>query len=227
MSNAQDDAATDLLIREVDEDLRHENLQKIWKRYGALMVGGAVAVVLGVAAIQGWQVYQRNQAQLASQRFAAAILQVDQGDKAKGIDSLQALAAEGNSGYRLLAEMKMAQMKVESGDNAAAIALYEKVAGDSGIDGVYRDLASLKAAYLKLSAGQVDGLEARMTPLAVESSPWRHSAREVLALVALKAGDTAKAQDWLRKVTDDVAAPTAIRGRAAEFLAALDNGAKG
>ncbi|MGE4278129.1 MAG: tetratricopeptide repeat protein [Magnetospirillum sp.] len=227
MSNTRDDAATDLLIREVDDDLRQENLHKLWKKYGALMVGGAVAVVLSVAGVQGWQVYQRNQAQLASQRFAAAILQVDKGDKVKGADSLQALAAEGNSGYRLLAEMKMAQMKVESGDLAAAIALYEKVAGDSGIDGVYRDLASLKAAYLKLNVGQVDGLEARMTPLAVEASPWRHSAREVLALVALKAGDNAKAQDWLRKVTDDVAAPTAIRGRAAELLAALDNGAKG
>jgi len=227
VSNTRDDAATDLLIREVDDDLRQENLHKLWKKYGALMVGGAVAVVLSVAGVQGWQVYQRNQAQLASQRFAAAILQVDKGDKVKGADSLQALAAEGNSGYRLLAEMKMAQMKVESGDLAAAIALYEKVAGDSGIDGVYRDLASLKAAYLKLNVGQVDGLEARMTPLAVEASPWRHSAREVLALVALKAGDNAKAQDWLRKVTDDVAAPTAIRGRAAELLAALDNGAKG
>lgn len=227
MTNAKDDAATDLLIREVDDDLRQENLQKLWKKYGGLLIGGAVAIVAGVAALQGWQVYQKNQAQAASQRFGAAILQLDTGEKAKGVEALQSLAVEGNAGYRLLAEMKMAQMKVEDGDNAAAIGLYEKVAGDSGVDGVYRDLASLKAAYLKLSAGQVDGLEARMAPLAAESNPWRHSAREILALVALKAGDTAKARDWLRKVADDVAAPSAIRGRAAELLAALDNGAKG
>lgn len=227
MTNAKDDAATDLLIREVDDDLRQENLQKLWKKYGGLLIGGAVAIVAGVAALQGWQVYQKNQTQAASQRFGAAILQLDTGEKAKGVEALQSLAVEGNAGYRLLAEMKMAQMKVEDGDNAAAIGLYEKVAGDSGVDGVYRDLASLKAAYLKLSAGQVDGLEARMAPLAAESNPWRHSAREILALVALKAGDTAKARDWLRKVADDVAAPSAIRGRAAELLAALDNGAKG
>jgi len=227
VTNAKDDAATDLLIREVDEDLRQENLQKLWKTYGGLLIGGAVALVLGVAGIQGWQVYQHNQAQAASQRFAAAILQLDKGEKAKGVEALQTLAADGNAGYRLLSEMKMAQVKVEEGDTAAAVTLYEKVAGDSGIDGVYRDLASLKAAYLKLSAGQVDGIEARMAPLAVEANPWRHSAREVLALVALKAGDTAKARDWLRKVADDVAAPAAIRGRAAELLAALENGAKG
>lgn len=227
MTNAKDDAATDLLIREVDDDLRQENLQKLWKKYGGLLIGGAVAIVAGVAALQGWQVYQKNQTQAASQRFAAAILQLDKGEKAKGGEALQSLAVEGNAGYRLLSEMKLAQMKVEDGDNVAAIGLYEKVAGDSGVDGVYRDLASLKAAYLKLSAGQVDGLEARMAPLSAESNPWRHSAREILALVALKAGDTAKAQDWLRKVADDVAAPSAIRGRAAELLAALDNGAKG
>lgn len=227
MTNAKDDAATDLLIREVDDDLRQENLQKLWKKYGGLLIGGAVAIVVGVAALQGWQVYQKDQAQAASQRFAAAIMQLDKGEKAKGVEALQSLVVEGNAGYRLLSEMKLAQMKVEDGDNVAAIGLYEKVAGDSGVDGVYRDLASLKAAYLKLSAGQVDGLEARMAPLSAESNPWRHSAREILALVALKAGDTAKAQDWLRKVADDVAAPSAIRGRAAELLAALGNGAKG
>lgn len=227
MTNAKDDAATDLLIREVDDDLRQENLQKLWKKYGGLLIGGAVAIVAGVAALQGWQVYQKDQTQAASQRFAAAIMQLDKGEKAKGVEALQSLVVEGNAGYRLLSEMKLAQMKVEDGDNVAAIGLYEKVAGDSGVDGVYRDLASLKAAYLKLSAGQVDGLEARMAPLSAESNPWRHSAREILALVALKAGDTAKAQDWLRKVADDVAAPSAIRGRAAELLAALGNGAKG
>ena len=90
-------------------------------------------------------------------------------------------------------------------------------------------MAGLKVALAQIdcTVGDVAGVEARMAPLAVESNPWRHSAREVLALLALKAGDTAKAQEWLRKVADDVAAPTAIRGRAAELLAALENGAKG
>jgi len=227
VTNPHDDAATALLIREVDDDLRQENMQKLWKKYGGLMVGGAVAIVLAVAGVQGWQVYQRNQAQESSQRFVQAVQLLDKGDTAKGVDALQALSVTGNVGYRLLADMKLAQVKIKDGDNAAAIALYDKVAGDSSIDGVYRDLASIKSAYLKLTVGDVAGVEARMAPLAVESNPWRHSAREVLALLALKAGDTAKAQEWLRKVADDVAAPTAIRGRAAELLAALENGAKG
>ena len=227
MTNAKDTAATDLLIREVDEDLRQENLEKMWKKYGGLLVGGALAAVLAVAGMQAWQTWRHNQGLEASQRFTDAIQMLDQGDKAKGIDALQALIGGGTDGYRLLAEMKLAQVKLADGDGKAAIALYDKVAADSGVDDVYRNLALLKSAYLKVGTDEVGTLEASLTPLAAEASPWRHSAREVLALLALKAGDTAKAQDWLRKVADDVVAPTGIRGRAAELLAALESAAKG
>ena len=227
MTNAKDDAAADLLIREVDEDLRQENLTKIWKKYGALMVAGAVSAILAVAGTQAWQTWRHNQNLDASQRFTEALSQLDQGDKAKGIDALQALAGNGTDGYRLLAEMKLAQVKLTDGDSQGAIALYDKVAVNGGVDDVYRNMALLKSAYLKLSLGEVGGVEPMVTPLAAESSPWRHSAREVLALLALKGGDTAKAQDWLRKIADDVAAPAGVRGRAAELLAALESAAKG
>jgi hypothetical protein len=64
-------------------------------------------------------------------------------------------------------------------------------------------------------------------PLAVESSPWRHSAREILALVAVRRGDAAKAADLYRKIADDQAAPQGLRARAAEMLAAVGGRAKG
>lgn len=227
MSNAKDDAAADLLIREVDDDLRQESLEKLWKKYGALMVGGAVAVILAVAGTQAWNTWRHNQDLESSRRFGEAVQLLDKGDKAKGLDALTALQVSGTDGYRLLAEMKLAQVKLADGDTKAAIALYDRVAADTGVDDVYRNVAQLKSAYLKLGLGEVSGLDAQMTPLSVESSPWRHSAREILALLALKAGDSAKAQDLLRKVADDVAAPTGVRGRAAELLSALDGADKG
>lgn len=227
MTDAKEDAAAALLIREVDEDLRQENLEKLWKKYGGLMIGGALAVVLAVAGGQAWQNWRHGQNVESSQRLSQAIADLEQGDKAKGVDALQSLAGNGTQGYRLLAEMKLAQVKLADGDAGAAIALYDKIAADGGIDDVYRNLALLKAAYLKIEAGQTAAVETAVTPLAAEASPWRHSAREVLALVALKSGDTAKAQDWLRKIADDIAAPTGIRGRAAELLAALESATKG
>lgn len=226
MTNPKDDAAADLLIREVDEDLRQENLEKLWKKYGSLFIAGAVAIVLMVAAVQGWRTWQHNRAVHASQRFNEALQTLDRGDKTKGTQQLEALVAEGSAGYRLLSEMKLAQLKLGAGDEAGAIALYEQIAA-SGADDLYRDLATLKAAYLKIEGGDAAQIEKSVTPLTVETSPWRHSAREVLAILALKQGDQDKAKEWLRKIADDIAAPSGIRGRAAELLAALESAAKG
>ena len=221
MSTQNDDAATDLLIKEVDEDLRQENLEKLWKRYGNLVVGASVALVLAVAANQGWHAWTAREKLKSSTQFSEASRLVEQGKKDDAAAILGKLAADGTSGYRILAELKLADLKQQTGDYSAAAALYEKIASGSG-DETYRASAKLKAAYLKLDGADAASVEAMVQPLAVESSPWRHSAREVLALAALKAGDQPKAKDLFAKLADDTAAPQGLRARAAEMLAVLD-----
>lgn len=227
MANVKNDAAADLLIREVDEDLRQENMIRLWKKYGAVLVAGAVAIVLAVAGTEGWQAWQARQRQQASTRFDEAAAALKQGDKAKGQEILAQLAASGPDGYKVLALMKQGEQKAAAGDAAGAAALYDGVAAMAGVDEAYRHIAALKAAYLKVETADPAVVEAVARPLAAETSPWRHSARELLALVALRRGDRAQALDQWRKLADDPSAPAGIRGRAAEMLAALENGAKG
>lgn len=229
LTNPKDDAAAELLIREVDEDLRQESLERLWKKYGPLMLGGALVVVVVVAGVQGWNNWRHDERLKSSLRYsdATAALRGDDAAKVKGLEELEHLAAEGSSGYRLLAQFKLAERAQARGDGAEAAALYDQVVAMSGVETHYRDLALLKSAYLKVEAGQIETVEKAVTPLAAEASPWRHSAREVLALVALRRGDQAKALEWLRKVADDAAAPNAIRGRAAEMLAAVQASVSG
>ena len=48
------------IFREVEEDVRRERLEKIWKAYGTYIV---VAIVLLFAGIGGWQFWQRHELQ--------------------------------------------------------------------------------------------------------------------------------------------------------------------
>lgn len=224
MTKPTDDAATDLLIKEVDEDLRQERLESLWKRYGGLFVGASVLVVAAVAGAQGWNAWDAKQRQQSSVHFDEATRLIEQGKRDQAQTILGKLVADGTSGYRVLAELKLADLRQEAGDLGAAAALYEKVAA-SGADATYRDVARLKAAYLKVDSADPAAIEKLAEPLAVESSAWRHSAREILALAAAKKGDAAKAADIYRKIADDQAAPQGLRARAAEMLAAL-GGAK-
>lgn len=228
MSTQNNDAAADLLIREVDEELKQEQLQAVWKKHGSLLVSGAVALVLAVAGWQAWNAWDGKQRAKSGGEFSAAMQALQQGNREEAVTQLGKVAAEGSAGYQVLADFKLADLKLASGDREGAIALFERVAAGRG-DDVYRDLARLKAGYLKLdgSDGDVSAAEASVAPLAVESSAWRHSAREIQALAALKRGDGARATDLFRKIADDPAAPQGVRARAAEMLAAAGSKAKG
>lgn len=227
MTKNTDDAAGELLIKEVDEELRQDQLNDLWKRHGNLLVGAAVALVLGVAGWQGWTAWQTKQNQAASRQYSEAQQLIEKGKAAEANEILAKITAEGTSGYRLLAGMEQAGQRLKAGDVAGAAALYDSLAADSGIDDLYRDLARLKAAYLKLDSGDAAAIAKSVESLAVESSPWRHSAREIQALAALKQGDGAKAADIYRKLAEDPAAPQGIKGRAAEMAAAAGGKAKG
>lgn len=226
MTTKNDDASADLLIREVDDELRHEQMQQLWRKYGSVAVAAAVALVLSVAGWQGWNTWQAKQRQQSGASFTAAIQALEQGKRDDALAALGKVAADGSAGYQVLADMKLADIKLAGGDRDGAVALYERVAASSA-DEVYRDLARLKAAYLKLDGTEPAAVEKMVEKLALESSPWRHSAREVLALAAAKRGDEAKAAELFRKIADDPAAPQGVRARAAEMLAATGAKAKG
>lgn len=226
MTTKNDDASAELMIREVDEELRQEQLQNLWKRYGSVAIGAGVALVVAVAGWQAWNAWQTKQRQTYGVVFTQASDLLQQGRRDEATAAFGKLAAEGTAGYKVLADLKLADLKLNSGDRDGAIALYERVAAGSA-DDAYRDLARLKAAYLKVDSADAAAVEKSVAPLAVESSAWRHSAREILALLALKQGDQAKAADLLRKIADDPAAPQGVRARATELLAAIGTKAKG
>lgn len=217
MTTKNDDAAAELLIREVDEELKQEQLQVLWKKHGNLLVAAATALVLGVAGWQGWKAWDTSQRAKAGDAFSAAMTSLQQGKRDEALAQLGKVATEGTAGYQVLADFKLADLKLASGDREGAIALFERVAVGKG-DEIYRDMARLKVAYLQLDGGDPAAVSASVAQLAAETSPWRHSAREIQALAAVKAGDVAAAEELFRKLADDPAAPQGVRARAAEML---------
>ncbi|CCG42279.1 tetratricopeptide repeat protein [Magnetospirillum molischianum] len=223
----QHDAAADLLIKEVDEDLRHEQLANLWKRHGILVVGFGVAAILAVAGWQGWRAWDGQQRKDSSQRFHEIASLLEQGKRDEAVDDLTRLASEGASGYRLLANLRLADLRQQQGDPAAAASIYRAVAADGSVAAVYRDMASIRAAYLTLDVTDPAQLDKAMEPLAVESSSWRHSAREIQALTALRRGDKVRAAELFSRLAEDAAAPEGMRTRAAEMLAVTGQADRG
>jgi hypothetical protein len=92
---------------------------------------------------------------------------------------------------------------------------------DSGTPSALRDLAKLLKVMRLVESGDPAALTADLAPLMAPENPWRFSATELTALLALKSGDQKHAADLFTKLADDQAAPSSLRARAAEMAAAL------
>jgi hypothetical protein len=220
VSASDNDRLGELLIQEVDEELRHEQYQKLWKRYGNWAIAGAIAVVLAVAGYQGWQTWQSKLRQREAAQFDAAARLVADGKTQDAIQAMGVLEDSSRTGYALAAGMARASMLADGGDVAGALATYEKVASSSA-PRQYRDLAVIKAALLALDAGDPASYEQRITDMTTAGNAWHYSATEILAMMAQKKGDTKRAIDLYKQIADDSQAPRNMRARATEMLAAL------
>ena len=211
----------DGLFREIDEELRQEHYAKLWKKYGTYVLGAALALVVGVAGFQGWRNYDVSTRTAEGMRFAEAqrLMRGDQNEAAAR--ALGSLAADANAGYALLARFQEAALLSSQGDRTGAIAAYRELAGDTGIDALYRDLALVLGALHEIDTADPAALSQRIAPLTADDNPWRYSAREIIAVLARRGGDASKARELYSGLANDVAAPSGIRARAQEMLAIL------
>lgn len=220
MSVSDQDRAGDLLIQEVDEELRHEQYAKLWSRYGHWAIGAAVAVVAVVAGYQGWQSWDHSQREKEALALQSAQALISQGKTQDASEALAKLAADAHGGIAVEAQMSRAEMFQKSGDVAGAIAAYDLLAKSSA-PALYRDLAVVKAALLALDAGDLSAYQARLAEIAAPTNAWHAQATEILAMAALKTGDMAKATELYKALSDDAGTPEGMRGRATQMLAAI------
>lgn len=200
------------IFNEVDEEVRREQLKKLWERYGNYLIAVAVVVVLAVAAWRGYEYWQARKAAEAGAAYDAATALADQGKHEEAEAAFAKLATGGTSGYRMLARLREAGELAER-DPKAAVAAYDAIAADSAGQPLVSDLASIRAAFLLVDTASFDEMARRLEPLAQPSGMFRHSAREMLALSAWRNGDSAAARRWADAVKSDPEAPNALRAR--------------
>ncbi|WP_426956516.1 tetratricopeptide repeat protein [Muricoccus radiodurans] len=212
------------IFDELQEDLRAERARQFWLRYGGLLAGLALLVLLGVGGWQGWRWYENRGAEAAGSAFMALHRSTERqgADLADAARRFDAIAADAPVGYRTLSLFRAAALKDETGDKAGALADYDRIANDRDADPLYRDLASLMWVLHGLDTTDPAALAARITPLTVAGAPWRASAQELQALIAVRRGETAEARRVLQALVADTTAPRGVRDRAARLMAQLE-----
>jgi hypothetical protein len=207
------------IFTEVDEEVRREQLKKLWERYGNYVIALAFLVVAGVAAYRGYDYWQTRQAAVAGAAFDAASKLADEGKHAEAEAAFAKLVTDGTAGYRPLAQLREAA-EIAERDPKAAVAVYDQIAKDNAGQPLVGDLAAIRAGFLLVDTAKLDEMTQRLEPLAQPSGPFRHTARELLALSAWRNNDAAALRRWSDAAKNDPEAPSGVRSRM-DVLASL------
>ena len=210
----------DEFFREVDEAVRQERWLKLWKRYGSLIIGAALAIVLGAAAGVAWREYRSSARLSEATQYAQAVELLRQDRPAEAADAFAALAENADSGYAVIARLRAAEARAEAGNPEARLETLTRLA-DSDAAPVYRELGRLLAAQQQLGQGELDALTQQLAGLTEVGGPWRHSALELQALAQMRAGETLEARRTLTALLSEPGAPGDLARRASELLEAL------
>jgi hypothetical protein len=226
MDSPKNDPKHDSLLREIDEDLRRERYEKLWKRYGSYLIGAGLLLVVGVAGFKIWNYQDELSRADAAQKLASA-MQLAASDRPLAEEKLQRLIKEAPAGYAMLAGFQHAALLADSGDRQAARTVYQDLQRPAS-PALYRDLAIILDAMTAIAGEALpldaDAIRDSLQPLVVDDNSWRFSARELMAIIDWRSGRTGEARGRLTALAADAQAPSDVRGRAQQLLTQLGEG---
>jgi hypothetical protein len=217
------DTNPDLAAQEVDEELRRDQLNALWKAYGKYVIGGAIGVVLAVGGSQLYDYLVRSDQEASSKEFAAAVTSSADADSETSISIWENASGELNPGYSAMAKIRAGQTMAKAGKLTDAVAVYDSVAANVEFDTVLREFSSYLAAIAVLDQGEdILDARARFGALSTKGQPWYFNASEQLAYIDMKEGATQAAYDIFSLLAEDSDTPQSIAVRARQFRDMLE-----
>lgn len=211
------------VFEEVNDDIRRDNMTKLWKRFGPWVIGVCVLIIAAVGGSQFYENYQVSQAVSASVAYQDYVdaLGEDGATGASGTEQLAVVEQSGHAGYIFLSKMSQADAYARDKNLIEAVKLYDTIASNSALQQNDRDVASIKAAYLLVDGATLDDIKARVANINVVENAFRFQARELIALSAYKNKDFKQSNQVFSELSQNAQTPDSIRARASNVLLLL------
>jgi len=193
------------IFDEIDEDLKRDQMQLLWARYGKIVMAAVAAIVLLVALRQGYAAWQTSQAEASASAYQQALKSDDV------VTALEAQRGQLTNGYAMLAQFQIAAEQAARDDFAAAEASYLALASDASLDPMYQQAATLLSVMVAPQDTDVSALEARLSDLETAAGPWQAMALETGAGLALRNGNKDAAVAKYKRLAEMAGVPAGMR----------------
>ena len=213
----------DVLLREVEEDLKYEKQLDFLKAYGPWVAGAAAILVAGVAGMQIWSGMQDQSRATAAEAFLTAAVESPEAPL-QAADALAQVSGQLEGGYKGLAGLREAGLLLAGDDKPAALASFRSVYDDPSLPDRMRDLARLRAALVMLDS---DAPSAAALSTTVTTEAFKPNALEIEAVASLATGNYDRAYTLFTSLAADETAGAGVASRASALAPVADAGRRG
>ncbi len=195
---------------EVDEALKQEKLENLWQKYGGLLIGAIIAIILGTAANAGYDAWKTNHDTKQTGIYLSAIenKNVTAADLIKTSEKVE-------GGLKTITEINAASAALKDGNKEEAAKLFAQISADDQADENFRALAT----YMTIHTSSDMSTEQKLVSLEAiandPENPWNLYAKLDAALILGEhQNDFTKARKFLQEISETEKAPKTLRQKA-------------
>ena len=203
------------IFDEINEDLKRDQMQLLWARYGKIVMAAVAAIVLLVALRQGYTAWQTSEVEASASAYQQALKSDDV------VVALETQLGQLTAGYAMLAQFQIAAEQAASDNFVAAEESYLALASDASLDPLYQQAATLLSVMVAPQDADVLALMVRLSNLETAAGPWQAMALETGAGLALRNGNKDTAVAKYKKLVQMADVPTGVRQRAERMIIML------
>ena len=209
------------ILREVDDQLRRDQIVRLGKRWGLVAIGVIVAGLLALGGWLWWRAERQEAVGLEGEAMASAITKLESGNTRGAEPQFKALTTSKADGYRVAARIALADGLLSKNDTKGAASAYAAIAADASVAQPFRDLALIRQTTAEFDTLKPEIVVSRLRGLTVAGNPWLGSAGEMVAVAYLRQGKRDLAGATFGAMVKDKGVPDSIRSRAVQMAGVL------
>ena len=203
------------VLRQIDEDLRKDKLNKLWKNYGLYII---VLIITIILAVIGYQIKVSSD-KSSNQKLVETFLATSNNEDIENVLNNFDIIINSNNNYLSgLAELKKSNLLIKNGNYEDGLFVLKKVINNKKYDPVINDLATYLLLMLLLDDLNDNEFSTYLSKDKIETSKLKFLFMEIKAIRNLILGDFEQAKKEFIDLKNTIDLPIEIRTRAGKFL---------
>ena len=174
------------ILRQVDEELRHDRLLNLWKRYRIYLIGG---LILLISSVLGYQINKSLNQSFYEGEVEKYISTSDLVDFNQAVEHLGKIESSNQLLISGIAQIKIAILLMENGKIQESKAKLLEIINEGKSDAILTDLAIYFYLMNSLNDMSMDEINTYLTTNKLENSSLKYLFKETIAIKNLLAGN--------------------------------------